>query len=79
MVVWGGGFGASKARACGAREENRRVAKVALVWMEFLEGFESGFLSRTFLAMRNFLVENVLGVGGERRVLVPKKLEESKG
>lgn len=65
------------------------MAKVAWVWMELLE--ELGFLSRAFLAIRNFLLEKkekgirngfvvVLAVGGERRSLVlPKKLEESKG
>lgn len=65
------------------------MAKVAWVWMELLE--ELGLLSRAFLAIRNFLLEKrekgignrfvvVLAVGGERRSLVlPKKLEESKG
>lgn len=74
----------SKARACGASEEKKRAAKVALDGMEF-KGFELGSLLRMFLAMRNFLLEKrengigaglvVLGVG----ILVPKKLEESKG
>lgn len=72
----GGGFTLSKARACGASEANKRVAKVALDGRE-LKGFELGSLLRMCLVMRSFLLEKrekgigtglvVFGVG----ILVP--------
>lgn len=74
----------SKAKACGASEENKRAARVALDAMEF-KGLQLGSLLRMLLVITNFLLEKiekgigtglvVFGVG----ILVPKKLDESKG
>lgn len=71
----------SNAKACGASDEKRRAAKVALDGMEF-NVLDLGSLLRLFSVMKNFLLEKrekgvgtglvVFGVG----ILVPKKLEE---
>lgn len=84
----------SMARAgCGVREEKSKAAKVA--WeVADLNSCESGLELKMFLVAKSFRwekkgrgigrgdldLEVVLGVGGEWRiVVVPKKLEESKG
>lgn len=78
----------SRAKALGVSEVNKRAARAAWDGMD-LRVSELGFLLRLFLVIRNFLLEEkgkgfighlvVLGVGGESRNLVPKKLEQSKG
>lgn len=75
----------SKARvACGVRVEKIRAAKEAWDGRDF-KGPELGFLLRI---LRVILLEKggkrsedlvVLGVGGESKILVPKKFEESRG
>lgn len=84
---------ASKARACGVSEVTEEKSKAAKVAWDAadLRGSELGFWLKMFLVVKRFLLEKkgrgigagvhlevVFGVGGECRILVPKKLEESK-
>lgn len=79
--ISGGGFGVSRARACCGviEEKSRAAAKVACDGRLVL-----GFFVRSDFGMRNFLLERegrlvVLGVGGERRIWLPRKAEENRG
>lgn len=84
---------ASKARACGVSEVTEEKSKAAKVAWDVadLRGSELGFWLKMFLVVKRFLLEKkgrgigadvhlevVFGVGGECRIPVPKKLEESK-
>lgn len=71
----------SRARACCGviEEKSRAAAKVACDGKLVL-----GFFVRSDFGMRNFLLERegrlvVLGVGGERRIWLPRKAEENRG
>lgn len=69
----------SRARVCcGVIEEKSRAAKVACDG-RFFRVVLLGLLLRIDCGIRSFEHLVVLGVGGERKIWLPWKLEESKG